>query len=430
MMNFNWSKRNTIIAVSAAVYAVIALFLMIIINNEAISAWISTALSVLAPLIIGAAIAYILTPVLKFFENKLFKHLRLCKVRRVLSIVCTYLMLMLIITSILLIVIPQLKSSYNDFTTNLSSYTTEAINYVNRLITKFDISIDNGQLGEYIKVEDIQAKVSEWFVDSSKLIKKVGDYIINYGSPVVIGLKNIFLGLFISIYILSSKERLAAQCKKAIAAMFNTEHCNSIAEWVGYTNITFGRYIKAQLLDALLVAFECGIIFSIAGLPYPVLLAFMIGVTNIIPVFGPFIGGIPAGFIVFISAPEKLLWFAILLILIQQLDGNIVLPKLVGSSTGMTSFGVLCAITIMGGYFGIAGMILGVPVFAVAGELIRQLVNRGLAKKGMSVSLADYYASGPLLINKEGEKKPRKKLLTLLFGKLLLFIKKLFTHKK
>ncbi len=430
MLNFNWNKRNTIIAVSIAVYALIALFINIISNNKTISSWMSNFFSVLAPLIIGAAIAYLCLPILKFFENRIFKHIKFHKLRRVLSIVTTYLLLMLVITSILLIVIPQLKSSYNDFTINLSSYTTKAINYVNRLIATFDFSIGGDQLDDYIKIEDIQAKVSEWFKDSSALIKKVGDYVINYGSSVVIGVKNIFLGLFVSIYILSSKERLAAQCKKACSAIFNKEHYESLLEWVNFTNITFGRYIKAQLLDALMVAFECGIIFSIFEIPYSVLLAFMIGVTNIIPVFGPFIGGIPAGFIVLISDPSKVIWFAILLIIIQQLDGNIVLPKLVGSTTGMTSFGVLCAITIMGGYFGIIGMILGVPVFAVAGEVIRRLVNIGLKNKGMSVSLNDYYNPGVLITNDGDGKKHEKKLIARFFSLIANLFRKLLHSKK
>ncbi len=430
MFNFNWSKRNTVIAISVAVYAALALLLTIIINNREISLWINKMLSVLAPLIVGAAIAYLCSPILNFFEKKMFKFVGIKQLRRVLSIVSTYLLLTLVITTILLIAVPQIKNSYNDLTENLSSYTTQAINYVNRVITRFDASIDNDQIGEYIKLEQLQAKVTEWFTDTSNLMSRVGEIVKNYGQSVLTGVKNTLLGLFISIYILSSKERLAAQLKKLSAAIFNKERSDALVEWTRFTNVTFGRYIKAQLLDALLVTIECGIVFSIAGMPYALLLSFMIGVTNIIPVFGPFIGGIPAGFIVLISDPSKLLLFAVLLLLIQQIDGNIVLPKLVGSTTGMTSFGVLCAIIIMGGYFGVVGMILGVPVFVVVGELIRRLVNASLKNKGMEVSLAEYYSDDALIVSEEYGTRTDKKLISRFFKKIGQWLKKLFSRKK
>ena len=257
---------------------------------------------------------------------------------------------------------------------------------------------------------------------------------MNYASSIAVGVKNALFGIFISIYILSSKERLTAQIKKILTAIFPGKRYSGFIEWVRFTNNTFGNYIKAQLLDALLVAVECAILFSITGMPYSVLLAFIIGVTNIIPVFGPFIGGIPAGFIVFISAPNKLLLFIILLVLIQQIDGNFVLPKLVGTTTGMSSLGVLCAITIMGGYFGIAGMILGVPFFVVLGEIIRRLVNMRLEKQGMSVSLADYHVSGTAPEDFDEEHKENLFVRTInkigrFFAQLFQKIKQLFKRK-
>ena len=138
---------------------------------------------------------------------------------------------------------------------------------------------------------------------------------------------NIILGLFISVYILSSKERLGAQFRMLCASVMNKEKYDSLMEWGRFTNLTFGRYIKATLLDSLIVGIVSGIAFSIAGLPYPILLAFIVGITNIIPVFGPFIGAVPAGFIVLIASPSKVLLFIILIFVIQQFDGNIVSPS-------------------------------------------------------------------------------------------------------
>ena len=418
-MNLNWNKRNTILVVTVGIYAVLALLINIIINNKAISAWISSTLSVISPLIIGAVIAYLCTPLLNMFESKVYRHIRNKPLRRVLSVICTYLLILLAITVILLIIIPQLKNSYNDFINNFSIYVNQAIAYINRFLTRFDSALENEQLGEYIRFDEMTNNIKNWLLGPDGGLQNLRSTIEGYAMPLVNGLKNFLIGLFISIYILSSKERLAAQIKKLLAALFGPEQYNAIIEWSRFANKTFGRYIKAQLLDALLVAVECAIAFSLLDLPYPMLLAFIIGVTNIIPVFGPFIGGIPAGFIVLIANPSKVLWFIVAILIIQQIDGNIVLPKLVGSSTGMTSFGVLCAITIMGGYFGILGMILGVPVFVVCGELIRQIVNKILQKKNLSVSLADYYAPESLIIPTDEVGAPRKKLLSRFFTRIV-----------
>lgn len=388
------SKRNTIILASIAVYAVLVLLFIIIVNNEVISAWLKDTLAVLAPLIVGAVIAYLCNPLLKLFERRMFKKMKSHGARRALSMVLTYLVVLLALALILLIVIPQLVSSYNSFAGSLRSYTDKAITLVNKLIYSFSSMSDNHSMDNYINISDIQRTISELFNFSSGVFSTLAGYVVNYASSIAVGVKNVIFGLFISIYLLSSKERLAAQLKKIFSALLSEKKYSGLIGWVRFTDNTFGSYIKAQLLDALLVAVECALIMSLSGMPYSILLAFIIGITNIIPVFGPFIGGIPAGFIVFISAPEKLLLFIILLVLIQQIDGNFVLPKLVGSTTGMSSLGVLCAIMIMGGYFGIGGMVLGVPFFVVIGEIIRKLVNARLEARGMSVSLDDYYAVG------------------------------------
>ena len=287
MSNFNWTRRHTIIAVSVAVYAVLAILLAIIINSRAIVSWINGTLSVIEPIIIGAAIAYLCAPIMKLYEDKLFVRIKTRRLKRVLSVVCTYLLLLLAITAVLLIAIPQLQSSYKDFITNLNSYTTQAIAYVNRIIAKFDFSLSDDQIGEYISVEDIQAKISEWFRDTSTFFRNISSYIINYGASLVSGVLNIILGLFISVYILSSKERLGAQLRMLCAAIMNKEKYDSLMEWCRFANLTFGRYIKATLLDSLIVGVVCGFAFSIAGLPYPLLLAFIVGITNVIPILVP-----------------------------------------------------------------------------------------------------------------------------------------------
>ena len=401
MNKFEWNKKNTIIATSVAVYAVLALLLAIIINNEAISKWLGSFFSVLAPLIIGGAIAYLCNPILNMFDNRAFARMRSRKGRRALSLLCTYAVVLLALTLLLLIVIPQLIGSYNSFAGNLQSYTNKAITFVNKALYMINQSAGSDDFSKYIDTGSVQRKVSELFNTSSGIFSTVAGTIVSYASSIAVGIKNVLFGLFISIYVLASKERLSAQTKKILAAALPEKRYKSLLEWVGFTNQTFGSYLKSRIIDAIIIAFICLALFSVCGLPYTLFLSFIIGVTNVIPVFGPFIGGIPAGFIVFISAPEKLLLFVIMLVLIQQIDGNFVLPKLVGTTTGMSSLGVLCAITIMGGYFGIAGMILGVPFFVVTGEIIRRLVNMKLERRGLSVSLEDYYLSGTAPVEDE-----------------------------
>ncbi len=393
MKELNWNKKTKSLAISVSVYAVLMLLVIIICNNETISKWFSNVLSVLAPIIIGIAIAYICTPILNLFEKKLLRGIKKTKMRRALAMVCTYLLIALIFTIILIIIIPQLISSINGFADNFTSYIDKTVTLINIVIYRLNSTTDGNFLNQYVNLTDLQNLAGELFANAGGIVSAISNYILTYTTSIAVALKNILFGLFISIYVLASKEHLLAQINKLFSAILNEERYTQFSDTVKFANKTFGSYIQAQLLDACLVAIECAIIFSIAGLPYPILLAFIIGITNIIPIFGPFIGGIPSALIVFITDPGKVILFVILIVLIQQIDGNFVLPKLIGSSTGMSSLGVLCAITVMGGYFGIMGMILGVPCFVVIGELITRAINTRLTQRGLSLELSEYYAS-------------------------------------
>lgn len=430
MKEFNWNKKNTVIAVSIAVYAVIALLFVIVINNETISAWINRVLAVLSPVIIGGAIAYLANPIVVVFDTKLFKRIKnKPKAKRALSMLCTYIILILIITIILLIIIPQIISGFNDFMQNLKSYTDKIITITNKLIYKFNTSQENGNLDNYINMVDLQRIVSNLFNTSTNLISTLSGYIVSYASSIAVGIKNVVFGLIFSIYFLASKDSLLAKARKVCTSLLSEKNYAEFSTMVKFTHKSFGDYIKAQLLDALLVTLECMLAFWVTDMPYFVLLAFIIGITNIIPVFGPFIGGIPAAFIVFVTNPEKLLLFIILIVLIQQIDGNFILPRLVGTSTGTSPLGVLFAITVMGGYFGVAGMILGVPFFVVISEIIRKLVNSHLEKRGLPVTLEDYYSEGSEF-RLEASKPKKTHLIVRIVNNIGNFFKRIFKKKK
>jgi predicted PurR-regulated permease PerM len=203
-------------------------------------------------------------------------------------------------------------------------------------------------------------------------------------------------------------------------AIFPKKRYESISSWVLYANTTFGGFVVGKLLDALFMTVACSIVFGIAGIPYSVLIAVIIGISNIIPFFGPFIGAIPSGFIVLIASDtSKLFLFVFLLLLIQQFDANVVEPKIVGDKTGLTSLGVIAAVLIMSGYFGILGTFFGVPIYAIICSIIRSFVDNGLKKKELSTELADYYPENSLVDPKE---QAEKKNIFKWFGNLILLL--------
>jgi len=205
-------------------------------------------------------------------------------------------------------------------------------------------------------------------------------------SRVILTLKtllNLIIGVIVCVYFLNGKDKFKAQIKKVITALFRRDTANEIFEFGNYAHHAFGGFITGKIIDSIIIGVICFISMSIFRLPYPLLISVIVGVTNIIPFFGPFIGAVPSALIILMVSPIQALYFLILVIILQQLDGNIIGPAILGNSTGLSSFWVLFSIVIFGGLFGPVGMIIGVPVFAViyyyAGKWIRKrLRNKGL----------------------------------------------------
>jgi predicted PurR-regulated permease PerM len=191
------------------------------------------------------------------------------------------------------------------------------------------------------------------------------------------------IGLIVCIYILNSKERFAAQSKKLIYSMFDTERANEIIADARNVHRIFSGFISGKLLDSLIIGMISFVALSCMNMPYAVMISVVVGVTNIIPFFGPFIGAVPSAVIIFTVSPIKSLYFIIYILIIQQIDGNIIGPKILGNSTGLPSFWVLFAIVVGGGLFGFAGMLLGVPVFAVIYMFVSEGIVRALKKRGL-----------------------------------------------
>lgn len=393
------SKRDFFFAACA----ILAITVYCIANADSFSSVFANLGSILSPLVIGCIIAYLCNPILKFYEYVLLRKLGRGNLRRGLSLLLTVLTAFVLIAIVLALILPELIESLSQLIKNYEVYLNSLLGFVQSIINKLpdelssriDISdvqkftaflTDMFGAGENV-MSDVLAFLQGFILDGT-LIGDVWSFILDLFHTFM----DLILGFFIAFYILSSKEKRKAQIAKFRAAYFSDKQNSKITEVVSLVDRTFGGFIKGVLLDALAVGVVTFVLLSICNVSeYNLLIAAICAVTNIIPVFGPFIGAIPSGLIVLISNPEKFLLFLILVIVIQQIDGNLLCPMIQGNNTGVSSLAVLIAITVMGGLFGLGGMVIGVPVFAVIIELVKRAVEERLRKRGKPTDTTCYY---------------------------------------
>lgn len=393
-------RKKKIFTICSIVYAVLILLVVIITNFEKFSvffSWINEKLSILTPVLVGAIIAYIVSSLVRVFQNKVYGKMKSKKWRRVLSIVSAYVSLIGAISVFLVVILPQLLSSIEELIIKISdgTYLNAMIKEVNDFLNRI-LAFRGEEALEYVSMEKIASALSAFFEGAEDLLQSVVNFVLSYGTKIITGIKNAVIGFLLSIYFVIFKDRLYAQATRIMTAIFPQKKNQRILSWARYADKTFGGFIVGKLIDATMVIIACSIVFSIARIPYSILVSVFIGVCNIIPFFGPFIGAIPSGFIVFIAQPEKLILFIVLLLVVQQLDANILEPKIVGDRTGLSSLGVLVSVILMGGYFGILGMFLGVPIVAIACESVRRVIKGKLRDKELPVDLSNYYSSESL----------------------------------
>lgn len=393
----------------ALVFSVLALIFIVaycIVNVDGISAFIDKVGEIVSPLIIGAVIAYLCNPLLEFYEYTVLRRLGKNSARRGLSLLFTVLTAVAIIALLLLMVIPKLVESISDLAGNYQAYVDNLLggvqSLVNSLATKFDLDVSIED------VEELKVMISDFFGEGAGIFDSILNFVKESGIVNDVGnalldafnvFKNWVLGIFISFYILSSKEKRVAQVRKFRRAMFSPKQNKRISEVTHLVDRTFSGFVFGVLIDALVVGILTFILLTIFKVSpkYNLLIAVICAVTNIIPVFGPFIGAIPSALIVLISNPSKFLLFIILILVIQQIDGNLLCPKIQGDNTGISSLAVLVAITVAGSVGGILGMVIGVPIFAVIIELIKQFLERRLERKGEPTDTTAYYPDDALV---------------------------------
>lgn len=401
---------------------VIFVSLFAIVNISAISSFFGTIVSVISPILIGAGIAYMLNPLLKLFEFKVFKTIKKKSVCRGLSLAMTFLSTILAIVLFIYLLIPSLIESITTLVGKMDEYLATATQWINRLINRFS---KHEEFRQYIHEETLIQGITDAFSASGSLFETILGYVKTVGIGLVTGVKNLILAIFIAIYMLISKERIAAQFRKLSTAVLPGKARLTMRRYLRLANHTFGDYFIGVLVDACFVMVISLIVFLIFGIPHALFISVIIGVTNIIPIFGPFIGGIPSFLIVFLADPKKALVFLILLLIIQQIEGNVIAPKILGNSTKLSSLGVIIAITIMGAYFGLVGMVVGVPLFSMIVSIGKELIDSRLKKNDLPTDTASYYTFDSMVDPHEHHERFGKKLI-LSIGHALKAVIRLF----
>lgn len=407
-MKLNWDKRYTTIAIYACIVGaaiICCVFLGIYISS--VAAFFKKCISVLAPLLYGAAIAYIMNPLLKLFEKRVFKKIKRKGVRRALGMVLSYAVFFTAIALLVYALVPQITRSFSDLQNNLIVYANSLQEWVNNMAATSPMLGELLQKAlEYLDLSSLSETISQLFSSLSTLLSALSPYILSFMNTFMVQVKNILLGIIFSAYFLASKELVIAQVRKILHSLLPQKRYIEFSAFLRFTDHTFGRYLLGTLLDSILVGVEFFVILTIFKIPYAPLVSVVCGFTNMIPIFGPFIGSIPSFLIIFISSPLKAIWFVVIVLVIQQIDGNIIAPRIIGESTGLSAIAVISAITIMGGLFGIVGMVIGVPLFAVFATLINKKIDERIAKRQASQKhIADDSEASkePEVINEEAQ---------------------------
>ena len=362
---------------------------MIIDNLGALGGILSAVNSALYPIYVGLIIAYLLSPLVNktvryifvpLMEKIVKKKNKAKRIARGISVTVVLCLSMLIIFCLAMMVVPEVINSISSLIYNLPGYYQNLLSWGEEVFKSNPKVVELFQRYSGVIYESFLSWLQDFILPSStRLLNVVTDGVVNAVNVVV----NIFIGVIVSIYLMASKENFCALGKRLIYTVFSIKRANSILDVLGETHTVFAKFISGKIVDSLLVGVLTFIIMSIAGIPYTVLISVIIGVTNVIPFFGQYIGIIPSAILVFIASPIKGVLFLVLIIILMQVDGNILGPKILGDSIGLKSFWILFSILFFGSLFGLLGMVCAVPVFAIIYRMVSRWCNRRLEKKNI-----------------------------------------------
>ena len=360
---------------------------------------IRSLMGILSPFIWGLVISYLLVPSMMMYERKLFRPLVASikkrrpkvnlskKLPRVLALILAEIVMLLLITALIYLIVPQVYDSISAIITNSPAYFESASKAIDNLLHDFP------EIEMYAtKVfGNITETLTKWATNT--LLPSMENIVTNITTgvfSVVKAVYNIAIGMIVSIYILYNKEPFIAHYRKTLYCLFKPEKARKISSALRFADRTFMGFIVGKLLDSAIIGMICYVGCVVMRMPYDLLISVIIGVTNIIPFFGPFIGAIPSALLVLLVDPKMCLWFVIFIIVLQQIDGNIIGPKILGTSIGINGFWVLFSIVFFGGLFGFWGMLLGVPTFVIIYTAVERAVNRKLESRDLPTDASVY----------------------------------------
>ena len=396
---FKWDKTYLHWGVTAfCVIAASLLFYFAVGNIAVFGHAIKKLISILAPFIWGLVICYLLSPMMNAMENRLFLPLgkKLYrrnkkndgkKFARTVSILLSEFILLLLLAALVYLIIPQVLSSLQTLIQNSGTYAENFSIWVDGLLK------DYPELDQYAGdvLGNFNSNVGNWL--ETKVLPQLGNLITSVTSGVygfAKSIYNLIIGIIVSIYLLGDKEGYLAAVKRLSYTVFSVEMADRLRAGLLFVDRTLMGFLNGKLLDSLIIGIICYIVCALLKMPYSLLVSVIVGVTNIIPFFGPFIGMVPSALIILMVDPTKALIFIVFIIILQQIDGNLIGPRILGSSTGITGFWVMFSIILGSGLFGFWGMLLGVPVFVVIYTLVTKLIVKKLKRSDLPWEIADY----------------------------------------
>lgn len=421
MKFFRWNKHYLGWGLTAFIVIIASIIVgTMLVNIESIGKGIGNFMSAITPITYGLIFAYLLTPVMSFFEKRAFKnlftksdkpfaeiakheipesegkdsakysHLKMYvrnAPRRIVSIVVTFIIFIGIIVGILVAIIPQLTTTIKLLVDNIPDYMKNLAAWTQEMFTNYP------EIGAEITniINDAGSTLRSFL--STSILPQMGDYLgfLTNGIMSLVGLvMNLIFGLVVAIYCMYSKELFAAQAKKVLYTLFSVKCANAMITGVRKIHKSFGNFITGTIIDSFVVGCITFIVTTIAQVPFALLVSVIMGLTNIIPYFGPFIGLVPSLFLIFMEDPVMCIVFTIIVLVIQNVNGNIISPRILGESTGLTSFWVIFAILVGQGMFGFWGLIIGIPLFAVVYSAAKSFVSGKLESKGLPPGSDEY----------------------------------------
>lgn len=399
-MKLPWEKKHLCWGITAFLTIIASiLFYMVLQRWSVVSGVLGLITQSLAPITYGLILAYLINPLLNWIEHGVVfpvvaaiakkKNRRVHNISRMISLALAWSLSIAVIYALLALVLPEITESIESLIVSLPEYASHAMEWGGDLLKKnptiqaFLLQLIEGFSSN---VESITSKLHEILPNIDTFLAGVTSSLYNVVSAIL----NVLIGVIVSVYVLKDKEKFTAQSKKVLYSVLPIGKANNVIAIFRMTHDKFGNFITGKIFDSMIIGVICFVVVTIFGMPYPALISVIVGVTNVIPFFGPFIGAIPSAILILFAEPGKCIGFIIFIILLQQFDGNILGPKILGSSTGISSFWVLFSILVGSGLFGIWGMVCSVPIFAVIYNLVREGCHDSLTKKGVDYTSETY----------------------------------------